>query len=322
MPLYDLGYRAWRGARLPRWSLWYVVTSTGFSLAWKSRWLRRLLFLAWLPAAYLGLGIFLFEKAVEYPDWRSNAEGFLRAMPDTKTISFFLGTGATAFTERLADSRYQVWALVILTLFRYPQGLIMVLLVGLIAPPLISTDLRSRAYLLYFSRPLSIVEYLIGKSAVVWSYLFLIVALPAMSLFLVGLLLSSDFGVLQYTWDLPLRIVAAFALLAIPTTALALAISSVFQENRNAVAAWFAVWILGAVVFTNLASISAFRDQNIQDSWWSSISLYHLLGSVQGWIFGFAESHRMIWAKITILIVITVLSLTVLYRKVSAPIRA
>ena len=38
----------------------------------------------------------------------------------------------------------------ILAFFRYPQAIAMVLVVGLIAPMMISYDFRSKAYLLYF----------------------------------------------------------------------------------------------------------------------------------------------------------------------------
>lgn len=55
----------------------------------------------------------------------------------------------------------------------------MVMVIGLIAPPMISQDVRSRAFLLYFSRPLTRGEYLLGKLASVWVYLSLISTLPA-----------------------------------------------------------------------------------------------------------------------------------------------
>ena len=64
-----------------------------------------------------------------------------------------------------------MWSWLLYTFLRYPQGGIMVLMVGIIAPPLISQDVRSRAFLLYFSRPLARWQYALGKLATVWFYL-------------------------------------------------------------------------------------------------------------------------------------------------------
>ena len=258
MPLYDLGYRSWSGHRTTFAALSQVVASTGFRLAWKSRWLRRLLLAGWLPAAYMGLGIFFFEKSLEYPEMREAADDFLRhGMPGRNIVTSFFGGNVDFFSGDLEKARYKVWAYLLLTMFRYTQGAVMVVVVGLIAPPLIANDLRTRAYLIYFSRPLSVAQYLFGKSTVVWSYLLLIVTLPALALFVIGVGLSSDLNVLRYTWDLPLRILLASAVLVVPTTALALGLSSLFTENRYASASWFAIWILGAVVYANLTVVQS-----------------------------------------------------------------
>ncbi len=322
MPLNDLGYRAWNGPLRRRWSLATVIAASGFSLAWKSNWLRRLLLAAWLPAAYLGIGIFAFEKSVEYPSWRSQVRGFVRELPNSSLIMAALkGRWARGFPEELQKARYKVWALILMTFFRYPQGVLVVPLVALIVPSLIVSDLRSRAYLLYFSRPLTILEYVIGRAATVWAYLLLITALPALALFAMGVLLSSDLRVLAYTWDLPLRILLASAVLLIPTTALAMGVASLFRENRNAVFAWFAIWILGWGIYANVTVAHAIAGENVPRGWWSLVSLYHVLGSVQLWIFGLSKPDLMPWKEILLLSVVTLVSIWILLRRVAAPLK-
>ena len=64
MPIHDLGYRAWQGRLMPEVTRFWVIAQTGIALAWKNRWLRRLLLLAWVPALYLGVALFLFEQAL------------------------------------------------------------------------------------------------------------------------------------------------------------------------------------------------------------------------------------------------------------------
>lgn len=69
-----------------------------------------------------------------------------------------------------------------------------------------------------------------------------ITVLPALALWVVGVLVSPSLRVAVDTWDLPLKTIAASAALAVPTVLLALAYSSVTAESRIASFAWFATW--------------------------------------------------------------------------------
>ena len=172
MPIHDLGYRALQeptGLQMPRW---WVIAQTGLHLSWKSQWLRRMLFLAWMPAIGLGVLLFFYEFSLTQPAERMGAHALLRNMPNSAPV-------VSSIARDPAGSRREVWAFMLLTLFRYPQGFLMVLVVALVAPPLISRDMQSRAFLLYFSRPLGRIDYVLGKAIVVWTYLALITTVPA-----------------------------------------------------------------------------------------------------------------------------------------------
>ena len=65
MPLHDVGYREWHGQRTSPMSRWSIISSSGIRLAAKSRWVRRILFVAWLPVMYWGIGFFFVEKALD-----------------------------------------------------------------------------------------------------------------------------------------------------------------------------------------------------------------------------------------------------------------
>ena len=56
--------------------------------------------------------------------------------------------------------------------------------------------------------------------------------IPALAVYFIGVLFSPNLGVLLNTWDIPLRILLASGVLAIPTTALALCLSSIVHESR------------------------------------------------------------------------------------------
>jgi hypothetical protein len=299
MPIHDLGYRPWQGRLGGQLGRWRVIAETGVRLAWKNRWLKLQLIFAWLPALYMGVAFFAYEQWLANPTARGFVGQFIPGVP-------------------LVGGRHAVWAWLLMTFFRYPQALLMLLVVGLVAPPLIAQDVRSRAFLLYFSRPITRIGYLIGKLATVWAYVLMITTVPALGLYLFAVLLSPESDVVLQTWDLPLRILGATAVLAIPTSTLALAYSSLTSQSRHAVFAWFTTWIVGwvsyIVLFVGMAEVEV-------DRRWTLVSLYHTLGEVQNWVFGAGDTSPILAPSALLLVGITVVSTMVLFRRISSPMR-
>jgi ABC-type transport system involved in multi-copper enzyme maturation permease subunit len=320
MPIHDLGYREWHEQLASPWTRWVVIAKAGIRRAWQSTWLKRMMLFAWLPAVWFGAGFFLWEHSLMVPEMREGLEIFL---PDQATPLKGLTSRFAVKADEIA-ARHSVWSWLLYTFLRYPQGGLMVLMVGVIAPPLISQDVRSRAFLLYFSRPLPRWQYALGKLATVWFYLIMISAAPALVLYVLGVLLSPSANVIYDTWDLPLRIIAASAVLMIPTASLALCMSSMTQESRYAGFGWFAIWVLGAFTYVVMTGIEMERmnsDAPEVLEKWSTVSLYHSLGQVQRWVFDFATFDQVKHAA-AILATITVISTVILFRRISAPLRA
>jgi hypothetical protein len=184
--------------------------------------------------------------------------------------------------------------------------------------------------LFYFSRPLTRAEYLLGKLSSLWVYLAMISTVPALVLYALGVLLSPNLNVIYATWDIPFRIVAASIVLMVPTSVMALCFSSLTQESRYAGFAWFAVWILGWFTYIAATTVQTINAQQaaygrsqavvVEESPWTHLSLYHTLGRVQRWVFGFAE-FRDVLVPLLILAAVTVVSLAILVRRISAPMR-
>ena len=117
-----------------------AICTIGVRRAWQSTWVRRLLFLAWLPALWFGLGFFLWEQAALYPEWGESLTPFLQAVPSTPEFDQIREAVRSGDFE---SGRHAHWAWLLQTFFRYPQAVLMVIVVGLIFPPLISQDTRS-----------------------------------------------------------------------------------------------------------------------------------------------------------------------------------
>ena len=336
MPVHDLGYRAWLGRRMPRLLRPWVVAKSGIALVWRRKWLRLMILVAWLPIVFPSLGIFVFEFSSTEPDFQRVIVQLMRSpMLNQAEI-------ADAILADPDSARHQVWATLILAFFRYPQAIAMVLVVGMIAPMMISYDLRSKAYLMYFSRPLTPGEYIVGKTAVVWFFLVLIATLPALALYVFGVLLSPDLSVIWETWDIPLRILGATGVLIVPTTALALCYSAFTSESRYATFAWFATWAMGGVAYRILTFAGQpprfdrvpggpprQRRRMASEQWeqwynnidydkWRLLSPYDTLGKVESWVFGLDTTPASVIPAMILLLVITVACVWVIRNRIVA----
>lgn len=325
MPVHDLGYRDWCGDRTRQWSRPYFIAIGGIALIWRRKWLRLMLMLAWLPIFVPAAGIFTFEYSASDPEIGFFAADFIAGPMGRPDLAMNLVDDPNA-------ARHDVWALLIMSFFRYPQLSAMVLLVGLIAPMLISYDLRSRAYLLYFSRPLNAYEYMIGKAAVMWFFLGMIVTVPALALYAIGVMLSPDLSVVTQTWDIPVRIIGASFVLLVPTTALAMCYSACTSESRYAAFSWFSTWILGFVAYQILTFMgtsgrgrrgrrgppSDLLEAGIDFDRWRLLSPYHTLGKVQSWVFGLDTTPGSVLPAIGLLVLVTVVGAWVIRRRIHA----
>lgn len=330
MAIHHLGYREWDQSRTRHWLRPKYIALSGIALVWRRKWLRLMLMLAWLPIAVPAFGIFAFESSLNEP-------GFLRVVANLMAGPLQRPDIAFMVLADPESARHEVWTLLIMAFFRYPQLSAMILLVGLIAPMLISYDLRSRAYLLYFSRPLRIIDYILGKAAVVWFFLGMIVTVPALSLYVLGVLLSPNLSVVQETWDIPLRIIGASFVLLVPTTALAICYSACTSESRYASFAWFATWILGSVAYQvmtfsdvdfgpdrrprpNLsqpvvAVTPSVEGGSVDLDRWRVLSPYHALGKVQAWVFGLDPTVGSVLPTLLLLSGITVFGFWIVRRR-------
>jgi len=334
MPILDVGYRNWEGQRTPRWTRAAIVASTGIHLVWQGTWLKRVLLFMVVPAAVAAFLVGTFEQTIERPEARSVLQGTFRS-PAVKQAAKAREIDLAKVLDEPETLRHFSWSYVLFGLLRYPQSIGMIVLIGLVAPRLISYDLRSRGYLLYLSRPLTPLEYVLGKAGVVYFLLFMMSAVPALLVYIVGLFLSTDPWAISHTWDLPLRILAAALVLILPTTAVALALSSLTQESRFAGFAWFAIWVLGSIAFRILWAAEQARNGGFGPrgrrmrmeemesfSSWMLLSPYDTLGNVQQQIFGLVPKEAAAWSPWVLLAAVSIIGYTIAYRRVAGMLKA
>lgn len=321
MPIHNLGYRAWNGELQPMSTRWLVVAGIGIRRAWQGAWLRRMMFFAWVPGVVMGFLIFVYEQSAkqggEVQDLMSAGAMALVTYESPREIlqrsqQERILTGSR---PSMGEERHIFWSSLILILFRRSQPFLLIPIVAVIAPPMISQDFRSRAFLLYFSRPLTKVQYIAGKAATISVYLLFVTMFPALLLYFVGVLLSPDISVLYATWDLPLRVILASLMIVIPCTALSLMLSSLTTESRYASFAWFAIWIFGHLTYVVIRGVASPGDSSMVQS----LSLYETFNDLSSWILDPKLGVTQVETRFILLAVLTAVCTAVLYRRVSAP---
>jgi ABC-type transport system involved in multi-copper enzyme maturation permease subunit len=114
-------------------------------------------------------------------------------------------------------------------------------------PPLISRDMASRAFLLYFSRPVSAGDYILGKFGVLCAVLGAVTLSPTLVLYVLSIVFSPSLQTLLHTLPVLGSAVLACLTLIVPAALVMLTLSSLVSQPRFAAAAWAVVCIFGLI---------------------------------------------------------------------------
>ena len=137
--------------------------------------------------------------------------------------------------------------------FLNQQSFFILLIIVFAGAGLISKDKRFNALQLYFSKPLSKWDYLVGKFVIVGFYVFVISLLPALLLFLTKVLISENLSFLkQYYW-VPFALLGFYLIITLIYGGLILALSSLGKGARFAGIGFFAIYVLTDLIKKILA---------------------------------------------------------------------
>ncbi len=262
MPIHTQDYRHWEGTLKPRnYTRWWVIAKAELKLLAKRKIVR--LIIAIPPVIYI-----VVHAVIIY---LSNQFDYI-GLPFEVDSAFF-----QHFLFRI----------------EFISGFFVALIAIFGGAGLIANDLKSNALSLYLSKPISWVDYLIGKFAVVGILLACITFIPGMLLFLEQLLLS-DFSFFKENFWIIFSIIGYSIVITTITSLLMLVFSALTTNSRYATigfcAVWFGLPVLHAILRTVL------RTSNVAlVSIWAN---YDRLGSV---LFASDNTYTTHWS-LTLLI--------------------
>ena len=207
MPIHDQGYRRYAGHRGPHGRTWWVIARSSIMIM-----LRKRLFLALLLVAFIPFLVYAgrFYFAANFPQMSALA-------PTHETFRDFFDV----------------------------QTLFVFFVTIYVGAGLIANDRRANALQIYLSKPLTRIEYIAGKLAVLLVFLLGVTWLPAMLLLLVQVMFSGNLTFLRNNAFL-VPAITLFALIQVFTASFAmLALSSISRSSR-----FVAVMYAGLIFFT------------------------------------------------------------------------
>jgi len=268
MPLFQIGYRRYEGERTSHLMRWWPITRTGLTIAWRSKLLRRLVYVSFLPFLYFGWVFFLIGRATD-PS----------ADPEINLIIADL-LGPQLLDQLQNDPaviRSAVWAIVFAMFGTHIQLLLGALVAATVGPPLIANDMRSRSFLIYFGRPVSRLDYVIGKAGVLAALLAAVTLMPSLLLYVFSILFSPSIDTLVQTAPIAGTMVLASLGAVLPGALIVLALSSLTRQPRFATAAWIALCTFGPLMHTILQETRELKD----NGWSFLLSLPHSIRALQ-----------------------------------------
>jgi hypothetical protein len=185
-------------------------------------------------------------------------------------------------------------------------------IVAYVGPDLIAHDLRTRALQVYYSRPMTRLDYLFGKLMVLAVFIGIVTLVPALLLYVVGVVLEKSITVVGATWSTPLGIVGAYLVLALVTGSVVLTCSSFTRRTGYAAMTWGAAAVLSDVGYALLRETLAVK-------WAYMVSLRANVLQLAAMILRVQMPYEEDWfPSFFVLTVVVIVSWAVLLRRAAA----
>jgi ABC-2 type transport system permease protein len=272
MPIHDQGYRRYAGSRAPLGRAWSVIARAGVRTLLSKRAFIGLLLLSWVPFLVRAVQIYAAANLPQAQFLAPDARMFRQFLDQQEVFLFFITVYAGT---------------------------------GLIA-----NDRRANALQIYLSKPLTRVEYIFGKFAVLLTLLLLVTWLPALLLLVIQVMFAGSFTFLvQHLFLLPA--ITVFALIQVTTVSIAmLALSSLSRSSRYVGVLYAGLIFFSQAVYGIVRGIT--RDSSF--AWLSvPLDLQHI-GDV---IFRLEPRFRMpTWSAFLVIAILVAVSVAILERRV------
>lgn len=264
MPIHDQGYRRYAGGKAPGGRSWAVIAGAGVRTMFAKRAFLGLLLIAWFPFFVRAVQIYAAANLPQAAFLAPTAETFREFLEQQSIFVFFVTVYAGA---------------------------------GLIA-----NDRRANALQIYLSKPLTRAEYIIGKMAILMTFLLLVTWVPALVLLIVQILFRGSFDFVRANLYLFPAITVLSFIEAIMVAAAMLALSSLSKSSRYVGILYAALIFFTQAVYGVIVAIT-------RDTRWAWISFSANLTQVGDVIFRLPPKYATPW-PVSLLMIAAVIAVS------------
>lgn len=282
MPIHTQDYRHWEGTFIRRnYRRWWVIAKAELKLLTQRKIVR--LIVAIPPIIYvLTYGILIYISDI-FPDRPSS----------------FIEIDSGFFQKFL------------FSITPFPTAFLIALVVIFGGSGLISNDLKHNALSFYLSKPISWMDYLIGKFIVLSVLLACITLIPGLLLYLEHVLLT-DTPFLKENFWVPFSIILYSVIIIVTTSLLMLLFSSLTKNSRYAIIGFCSVWF-------GLPVIHAILSEILPSSKVALVSIWALLDRLGMALFGMDSGYDIHWFwTIIILLALSSFCIFILRQRIRA----
>ena len=252
MPIFDQGYQHWSGTLTGHGWRGLTIARHGVRVGNKNRFVRVLLLVSWLPALGLAASLCI---------WGLLERGSSLLRPLMPMLSGFINP---QLLQAPRTYRVEAWT-ICFDYFLFIEMYCSMILVLLVGPSLISQDLRFNALPLYFSRPLKRIDYFFGKLGVIVVFIGMVMIVPSLIAYVLGLLFSFELSIFKDTFMLLLCSIAYGLLVAVVSGVLMLSLSSLSRNSRYVGLFWIGFLLLTSMTSGILLGID--HDQRMRETY-------------------------------------------------------
>ncbi len=274
MPIHDQGYRHYQGTRAPHGGAWWIIARSHMASLFQYRWFQILLLVSFGPFVVRAVQIYFASTNAQVAE-------YLAATPDT-------------FREFLSQ-----------------QGLF-VFLVVIMQSGLIADDRRTNALQLYLSKPLTRVEYVLGKLVPPLAFVLAVTLVPALVLLILQIVFAGSATFLRANLFLLPAITLYSLIQAVLSACAILALSSLSKSRRFVAVMYAGIVFFTAAMYQVLRAITGSRK-------WAVISPGEMLDVIANGIFrSRVESAVPVYVAILVVLAIVGVALLILERRIRA----
>jgi ABC-2 type transport system permease protein len=237
-----LDFTRWGGTPLSVNYRRWVITSTGLRQLFRMKFFRVLLMIAWTAGLFMAVLGFLFSQTIASGGW---AESFAADFgPRTQAIVSAFTAMVLLYPDIVVQGVYTMifWG------HSYVGLLFSLIALTVLVPRLVTRDRAGNALTVYLSRPLTALDYRLGKLGIIAGVLVVLWTGPLMFGWILSVLFAPDRVFVIYSF-VPLGHALLFNVVSLVVlAAVAFGVSSLFRATSQTMLLWIGLWIIAGTV--------------------------------------------------------------------------